>query len=423
MISKKFPIKSETACLLKWAWSTVYVYQGNTNSCHRTEFDYMPDEDFGMFHNSPLKVKARAKMLEGKWPGGGCEYCRDIELAGGMSDRMKELTMLDAEPNLSKLIPPELLENNQSLVATPTMVELYFSNKCNMSCIYCDPSLSSLWVAENRIHGDRGQLTVARADELTAGYDKRLSAFWAWFKDNYKTIKMLHVLGGEPFYQDETEQMIDFLLNSEVEPGTTIKFFSNLKVNHEKFTTLLHKMRRLVDEKKMNLGIVASLDSWGPDQEYVRTGLSLAQWEKNFTYMVNECPWLQICVNSTISSLSIKTMATLMEKINEWRKIHPEIINSFNLLTDPECMNPGIFPSGFFEEDLQRVINLMSTATNYDKALLVHLEGVKKAIENKPENPRMLKELKIFLNDMDRRKRTNWRVTFPWLVEVIDHLV
>ena len=50
------------------------------------------------------------------------------------------------------------------------------------------------------------------------------------------------------------------------------------------------------------------------------------------------------------------------------------------------------------------------------------VEGVKKAIENKPENPTMLKELKIFLEDMDKRKRTNWRVTFPWLVPVIDHL-
>ena len=424
MTNKTFPIKSDTACLLKWAWSTVFVYQGTTSSCHRTEDSQVPAGDFGSFHNTQDKIEAREKMLKGEWPGNGCEYCRDIEAAGGISDRLHQLEVLDNNDTKFQLIPTELETNPTAVITTPTMVEIYFSNKCNMSCIYCDPSLSSLWVAENRIHGDHGVLTVAKADELTATYDQRLSEFWAWFKENYKTISMLHILGGEPFYQDETEQLIDFYLEpgNTVKPHSMIKIFSNLKVNKEKFIRIIEKMKRLHDEKGIKIGIVASLDAWGPEQEYVRSGLKLEQWESNFEYMVNECPWLELIVNSTINCLSIKYMPALMEKLNAWRQIHPHIINSFNLLVEPMSMNPVNFPAGFFEDDMQKILDLMPDATHYERSLYTHMSGIKKTLENTPYNPAHLRGLKEWLNKMDKRKKTNWRLTFPWLVPVIDYL-
>jgi hypothetical protein len=214
--------------------------------------------------------------------------------------------------------------------------------------------------------------------------------------------------------------MIDFLLASDIQPGIQIKFFSNLKVNFEKFTRLITKMKRLQDEKQMRVGIIASLDCWGPEAEYIRSGLNLAQFDKNFSYMVNECPWLEIIVNSTISSLSIKAMPALVRKLNEWRLIHP-ITNSFNLLTAPEQMNPSIFPSGFFDEDLKTVLSLMPRGDQWVDSLYDYLEGVVKSINNSlPFNPIRLMAFKAFLDKMDKRKKTNWRETFPWLVPVID---
>jgi hypothetical protein len=32
-----FPIQTATACVLKWAWSTIYLGQGTSSSCHRTD--------------------------------------------------------------------------------------------------------------------------------------------------------------------------------------------------------------------------------------------------------------------------------------------------------------------------------------------------------------------------------------------------
>jgi hypothetical protein len=397
----------------------------------------MEPGEFHTFHNTPKKLEARTKMLDNEWPGDGCEYCRDIEASGGMSDRLRQLKLVnESESEYSSLVSPELKIEDSVISTTPTMLEIYFNNKCNMSCIYCGPTLSSLWVQENKIHGEFDNYTVdennpippphkrflvSDAEEADRQYDSRLAEFWTWFKENYQSLKMINVLGGEPFYQDETEQMIDFLLESNVAPtNTRIYFFSNLKVNSEKFIRLITKMKRLRYERKMRVGIIASLDCWGPEAEYIRSGLNLGQFEKNFSYMVNNCYWLELVINSTINSLSIKAMPALMHKMNEWSKLHP-ITHGFNLLVDPEEMNPSIFPSGFFDKDFETVLSLMPRNNPMNNSSYEYMEGVIKSVNNSiPFDQQKLQSFKIFLDKMDKRKKTNWRETFPWLGEVLD---
>ena len=84
MTKQIFPIHSDTACLLKWAWSTVYLGQGTSSSCHRTDQAAIPVDDFASFHNLPNKIRAREMMRRGEWPQEGCQYCEKIEAAGGM---------------------------------------------------------------------------------------------------------------------------------------------------------------------------------------------------------------------------------------------------------------------------------------------------------------------------------------------------
>ena len=76
MSNKYFPIKTETACQLKWNWSTIRLYNGATSSCHRVDSDLITVDTFDSFHNTPKKLSDRQLMLDGKWPTGGCEYCQ-----------------------------------------------------------------------------------------------------------------------------------------------------------------------------------------------------------------------------------------------------------------------------------------------------------------------------------------------------------
>ena len=147
LVNKVFPIKTETACQLKWNWSTIFLTTEETASCHRTNHHKFDTNIFD-FHNTPSKLNDRAQMLAGKWPTVGCNYCQDIERAGGQSDRITNLDF----PGIHA--PPELDQNTQAISVTPRILEVYFDNTCNLKCLYCGPHFSSLWDAENIKFGD-----------------------------------------------------------------------------------------------------------------------------------------------------------------------------------------------------------------------------------------------------------------------------
>ena len=415
-----FPIKSQTGCLLKWAWSSLFVYQGTSNSCHRTQHSSFPPEMIDTFHNTSEKIKERELMLEGKWPGRGCEYCRNIEEAGGMSDRLRELQGLVDE----NFIPKELIADPFATVVTPTMLEVYFSNLCNMTCLYCGPDLSTQWVAENNIYGGEiGKQQFKIHQERQDVYPERLKYFWRWLSGNYKNLRMFNVLGGEPFYQNETEQCIEFW-NHHPNPDMHFSIFSNLKVKPQKFRKILDQLNQLIENKKIqSVGITASLDCWGIPQEYVRWGLNLKEWETNFTTLVNDYPKVHVCVNSTINCLSIKTMPELLIRINEGNSYRKSIsggriIHSFNMLTNPRFMNAQNFPSGFFDNDFEKILSVMPAADSRENDLREHMEGIWKTYNFAKHDSKQITKLKASLDESDRRHKTSWREIFPWLVDV-----
>lgn len=418
--NKIFPIKTDTGCLLKWAWSSLFVYQGSSASCHRTQHSYFSPQDLYTFHNTAEKIIDRELMLNGKWPGRGCEYCRDIETAGGMSDRIRELQGLDDET----FIPSELLSNPSATIVKPTMLEVYFSNLCNMTCMYCGPDLSSQWVSENNIYGgETGKRQFKIHQERQQAYSERLKYFWQWLLENYQTLRMFHILGGEPFYQSETETCIEFW-NENPNPEMFLSIFSNLKVKPTKFKKILDKLNFLMQKNKVqSVSITASLDCWGPEQEYVRWGLDLTEWESNFKTLINDYPNIHVCVNSTINCLSIKTMPELLEKINEANSYRKKIngsnvIHSFNMVTSPNFMNGQHFPFGFFDNDFEKILSVMPSSNPKENSLREHMEGIWKTYNYAKHDMEQIRILKETLNEADRRHKTNWRKIFPWLLTV-----
>jgi hypothetical protein len=163
--------------------------------------------------------------------------------------------------------------------------------------------------------------------------------------------------------------------------------------------------------------VTGSLDAWGPQEEYVRWGLNLAEWEENFTYLLDK-PWVVVTVNAAITGLTIKTLPELIEKINYWNqlKVNGDYVNfSFMSATDPVQLRPDIFGAGVFEEDFERVLAAMPK-TNPDYVhTITHMEGIMKQISAAPRNVNRINELKAYLTELDRRRGTHWPTLFPWL--------
>jgi hypothetical protein len=83
----KFPISTKTACQSKWTWSTIYLNQLSTASCHRVNPVPFALEDFDNFHNVPKKLADRQLMLKVNGRRVGVSIARSLKmLVGGAID-------------------------------------------------------------------------------------------------------------------------------------------------------------------------------------------------------------------------------------------------------------------------------------------------------------------------------------------------
>ena len=407
---KFFPIKTKTSCQLKWAWSTIYLNTGVTKSCHRTGESVITSENFMDFHNTPKKIRERNKMLAGEWPKNSCGYCKKIEDTGGVSDRIR----MSAIPNLS---PMELETNAQATRIEPTLVEVYLSNTCQMSCLYCHPTLSSSIESENRKHGNFKKLGVDLKNNKN-NFKDLVPAFWEWFKIGFKKIKRLHVLGGEPFYQKEFEKMLD-MIEQYPNPDCELNVVTNLMVSEEKLKYFVDRFYSLCKIRAIKrVDITCSIDCWGQEQEYVRYGINLAHWEKNFNYLMNK-NWLVLNINQTISVLTIKTMPNLLKKLNAWRQIRP--VGHFFSGVDPapNYLKAEIIGENFFDVDTKEILELMPNNDEQNNAAKEYMTGILNHINTSKRNREQLVNLIIFLDEKDRRRGTNWKIVFPWLTKLV----
>lgn len=408
MSNKYFPIKTATSCQLKWAWSTIFLNSGVTRSCHRTADSELTPENFFNFHNTPLKLSDRKMMLEGKWPETSCGYCREIEEAGGFSDRMRQHTI----PNLT---PIELTENPQATVISPSIVEVYFNNACNLGCLYCDASFSSTIETENRKFGNfesHGIKIISSPNH----FKDLVPLFWQWFPEGFIKIKRLHVLGGEPFYQKELDKLLD-MIEKYPNPDCELNIVTNLMVPKKRIEEFIDRFKKLLTARKLKrIDITCSIDCWGVEQEYVRWGLKLDPWEENFKLLLDN-KWLYLNINQTISALTIKTMPTLLTKLAIWRKDR-QLGHWFSGVTPgPSYLKGKIFGKEEFEDTVDEVLKLMPMTTEEDKLAYQYMEGILTQVLATDQNLEEITKLLVYLNEKDRRRNTNWRQTFPWLIK------
>ena len=417
MSDKFFPIRTETACQLKWNWSTIRLYDGSTSSCHRVDSDSVTVDTFDSFHNTPTKLSARQTMLDGQWPKAGCEYCQKIEEAGGSSDRQFHISI----PNMA---PPELENNPTAVEVTPTILEVYFDNVCNMSCLYCWDGFSSKIQQENIKFGrfEKNGVVIENFSKKVEDLNGLTDRLWAWMETNGQTLKRFHVLGGEPFYQQQFDKCLEFF-EEHPHPNLEFNVVSNLMITTPRLTVLIDKIKTLVATHKLKrFDLTASIDCFGSEQEYVRYGLDLTQWRKNFEYVASQ-KWITLNINQTLSGLTIKTTPLLLQFVNTLRA-NREIGHYFSTtVMTHECLHPEIFGSNFFDNDFKAILDNMPDNTWQQKEARKYMQGIQSQLNSKSRDQKKINQLTVLLDETDRRRNLNWQTTFPWLAKESKHVV
>jgi hypothetical protein len=408
----KFPINTATACQSKWTWSTIYLNQLSTASCHRVNPGKFNLDNFDNFHNTPKKLADRRLMLNGEWPQGGCEYCKDIEAAGGWSDRLHNL-------DIRGLTPPELETDPTAISVTPRIVEIFAHNTCNLSCIYCNGNLSSKIEQENIKHGafESNGVSIPIITTPTSAAQEYFDRFVVWIEKNIHQLKRLHLLGGETFLQHELMNSILTILENSPNPNLQLCVFSNLNVPDKYWNLYINRIKDLQHQKHIEcFDLTASIDCWGPEQEYVRSGLNLRKFEERLAWASEQDAWLRLNVNQTVTAMTVKTMPDLIDKIKYYSKIK-HIGHYFQFYTGPHMFHhPKIFAWDFWKNDFEKILKTMPTNTLEQQEAVPRMQGLQSLLQQQQRHDmHAIEKLHTYLDELDRRRNTNWRELFPYL--------
>jgi len=409
---KYFPIKTETACQSKWTWSTIWLNEAKTSSCHRVHLWDWP-HDFHSFINVPEKLRDRRAMLEGKWPGYGCEYCRDIEQAGGWSDRQHNL-------EIPGLTPPELETNPTAIEVTPRIVEIFAYNTCNLSCTYCNSTLSSQIEQENKRFGEFRQGGVTLRDtfatkrDVTEYYEK----FLVWLDKNITELRRLHLLGGETFIQHDLITRVLEIIERNPNPELQFCIFSNLNAPEKYWDLYTKRIQDLQNRGHIKrFDLTASIDCWGPEQEYARYGLNLDIFEERMRWASEQGDWLHLNCNQTVTCLTMRTMPELIERIAKYGK-NKHIGHYFQFYTGTEMyQHPQTYAYSHWVDTFKEIYKTMPKDTVHQREAIPRMQGLEAQLKIvKEHNHSDIEKLHIYLDELDRRRGTDWRSLFPYLI-------
>lgn len=431
---------SPTFCLAKWHHVTMYLQTGETHSCYHPAPHKIPLLDVfetpSALHNTAHKKQERKMMLEGKQPE-GCQYCWNIEAMGPdyISDRHIRNASIFTEERYEQTTKGPWDQN-----INPEYIEINFGNECNFKCGYCHPKYSTRFFNEIKEHGPVTSVKNHRCDiDWMKLYSREednpyVDAFWRWWPELRKTLNIMRVTGGEPLMHVSTWKLLE-KINKDPMPWLELNVNSNLGVKTSLVEKLSDSVKQLCDDGKIrSFKLFTSLDTWGPRAEYIRTGLDLELWEKNFhTYLQRTNSPITFMI--TFNIFSVTTFKEYLAKFLEWRTQYGwyDDIKSHRVrfdtpyLRDPIQYDMNILPKEEFMPYMQDALKFMEENVDdnaSNKFTTVEFEKFKRVVDYMAETVYPDSKLKEgrrdfynWFNELDKRRDTNMLSIFPEYTE------
>lgn len=437
----KIKIENEATpsfCLAKWHHVTMYLQSGETHSCYHPRPHKIPiselDGNPSALHNTYEKKLERKMMLDGGKPE-GCQYCWNIEAMGPdyISDRHIRNASIFTEERYEQTLKGPWDQN-----INPEYLEINFGNECNFKCGYCHPKYSTRFYNEIKDHGPVTSVKNHRCDiDWMKLYQREeenpyVDAFWEWWPELRKTLNIMRVTGGEPTMHTSTWKLLN-KIEEEPMPWLELNINSNLGTKTALVEKLSTSVKKLCDEEKIrSFKLFTSLDTWGPRAEYIRTGLDLELWEKNFhTYLQNTDSPITFMI--TFNIFSVTTFKEFLGKFLEWRKQYGwyddkpsdkhRVRFDTPYLREPLQYDMNILPKEEFMPYMHDALKFMEEHVDDNKAeafTTVEYEKFKRVVDYMAETvypeSKLIEGRRDFynwFNELDERRETDMLSVFP----------
>ena len=326
----KLKTVSGSFCLAKWQQTSLHLTTGNTNSCyhpspHKIDKDEIKTNPSAL-HNTKEKKMRRREMLLGEKPE-ECSYCWQIEETGSLSDRHYRSGEPWAAEHFER-IATQPYDTNE----IPSYVEVNFNNTCNLMCSYCSPQYSSAWAAHaeqfgayptSNKHNDPQYFVGSKKPLLQREANPYVEAFWKWWPDLYPKLKHFRMTGGEPLMDRNTYKVFDYIL-ANPKKDLHVDVTSNFCVDGKLFDKYMKAVAKLCEGEQIEHFMqYVSVDTYGPQAEYLRAGLDFEKLQRNVERFLTEIPGRNsVTFIITMNALSIVNVEKLLWWILELREKH-----------------------------------------------------------------------------------------------------
>ncbi len=429
-------------CSMKWSSTTINLGNGHCQSCPLNKSTRVKSYDLSnnslALYNTPKIMSDRETILRGQWPE-DCGTCKEIEQSSNdlISPRIVNSTN---ETNFN--VVNNLSTKELTSPIYPSTLELSFSNKCNMKCIYCGPENSSSWLDEVREKGsypaNEGEHDLRwldldnRLPVVNQDKNPYVDAFIESWDELYPNLKELKLTGGEPLLIDETWDCFD-LIEAVPNHELDLKVHSNL--NHD--TDLINKFAEkitAISQHIKSFELLTSCEATGAQAEYIRDGLDYKKFISNLDLVLSNTPdTFKTTVVVTANLLSASTLVSFLETILEMRKKHTKTIEYCRLHF---YLNPVSWPPFLKLENLdieikKKLINGLTRfkesnaiPDNYEHNGYLYLEEINQIdslIEkikinlSSEEYNRNNKNFSLFANEFNKRRSKDFDSLFPEL--------
>lgn len=426
---------SPSFCLAKWYFVSLHLHVGDNHSCYHPKRHSIDLEDVKKnpqaIHNTRWKKLQRKAMLEGERPK-ECHYCWAIEDLPGnpISDRT-----LRSSENWSYDLMEKTAEMPWDADVYPTYLEVSFGNECNFKCSYCTPAVSSSWFNETKKFGDwnlannlnERQYTIGTLQSKLWKKEKEnpyIEAFWNWFPDAYEHIRVLRLTGGEPLLSSNVYKVMDFI-EDHPHPNLEFNINSNMGIPRRNLDKAITRIKSMGNQ--ITFKMYTSIDTWGPQAEWIRNGLDLELFESNCRHYLKELPQSQLCFMVACNALSIPNFDLFLKKILELRKEYStkhiqRIEFDTPFIVEPSHLTGSILTDEWIDLGFRHLKFLEDNIDDDDKTKFSSLEQQKLSRmlnwmkESRFQDPWLSLnrgDFYRFVIEHDRRRGTNFLQAFP----------
>jgi organic radical activating enzyme len=422
-------------CLAKWYQVTLHLENGHNHSCHHPKTHQTPlhelAQDPSSLHNTKHKQRMRELMLDGRRPQ-ECRYCWNVEDTIKDENNFSDRILKSAAYPLDR---SNAIAQTKLLTADPTHLEVSFSTTCNFACSYCSADVSSSWMKELKKHGPfKTEFPLITLEQIESDnkipipdheHNPYIEAFWKWWPELYKSLKVARITGGEPLLSSHTFKIFDYI---EQHPRSDLDLAinSNMGVPRLLIERFASKVQNLLSNNKIKkFTLFTSCEAHGDHANYIRHGMNYNDWYDNCTYFLQTVPDTVISIMVTYNAMSVVSYLRYLQDVTRLKKQFPNRVRiDTSYMANPKCLTIDILPKEFLKyfELQERYVKLMYDNKLFDEWELLKIQRLKNYFQSRLEKPMealdmFRRDFKVFVDEHDRRRNTNFLETFPQMQE------